>query len=119
MHLEVSFKNLKPREEIRKRAQALFGKLDRFLDATTQATLVVGVEHGTTGTELTVNSHGQIFQASDADEDLRTALDRTFHTIEVSLRRAKERRLDRRRENTDEVDGFSLADDDEGAAGTA
>ena len=57
-----------------------------------------------------------MFQASDEDEDLRTALDRTFHTIEHALRRAKERRVDRRRRaSTLDEDGFaSPALDDEG-----
>ena len=114
MHLEVTFRNLRPREEIRKRAQALFSKLEHFVDEATEATLAIGLEHGVTRTEVTLTTHGQTFQAHDEDEDLRTALDRTFHTIETSLRRAKERRIDRRRRAGGvEVDGFVAPDDEE------
>jgi ribosomal subunit interface protein len=110
MHLEVTFRNLKPREEIRKRAQALFGKLERFLDASSEGTLEIGSEHGVARTEITLHSHGHVFQAHDEDEDLRTSLDRTFHTIEDTLRRAKERRLERRKQGGEEVDGFGEAE---------
>jgi|JI61114BRNA_FD_contig_71_701859_length_653_multi_2_in_0_out_0_2 ribosomal subunit interface protein len=119
MRLEVTFKNLQPKEEIRRRASALFGKLERFLDSSSEGLLILRAEHGRTITELTVSARGQVFQASDEDEELRTSLDRTFHTIETSLRRAKERRVDRRRRNDGEVtDGFVDAadvveDDDE------
>ena len=114
MHLEVTFKNLRPRTEIRRRAEALFGKLGRFLDASAEGTLVISVEHGRTLTDLTLSTRGQVFQASDEDEDLRTSLDRTFHTVETSLRRAKERRIDRRRRAGGVAeDGFGHALDEE------
>jgi ribosomal subunit interface protein len=117
MHLEVTFRNVKPRDEVRKRADALFAKLERFLDAATEATLEIGAEHGVTRTELTITTFGQVFQASDEDDDLRTSLDRTFHTIELALRRAKEKRVDRRKQGAGrDIDGFVSAtgeDDDE------
>lgn len=114
MHLEVTFRNIRPREEIRKRANALFAKLERFVDASTGATLEIAVEHGATLTELNLTSHGQVFHAKDEDEDLRTALDRTFHTMETSLRRAKERRIDRRRRAPGmDVDGFETTAEEE------
>ena len=119
MHLEVTFRNLRPREEIRKRALALFAKLERFVDESTGATLEIAVEHGSTWTELNLTSHGQVFLAKDEDEDLRTALDRTFHTMDTNLRRAKERRLDRRRRTTGpEIDGFEAPAEDEEVTGT-
>jgi len=114
MHLEVTFRNLRPREEIRKRAQALFAKLEHFFEESTEAILAVGLDHGVTRTELTITSRGQTFQAHDEDEDLRTALDRTFHTIETSLRRAKEKRIDRkRRAGAPPVDGFAPLSEEE------
>jgi ribosomal subunit interface protein len=107
MHLEVTFRNVKPREEVRKRASTLFSKLEHFLESAAEATLEIGAEHGVTRTELTVRTHGHTYQASDEDDDLRTSIDRTFHTVELSLRRAKEKRVDRRRRGAgEEVDGF-------------
>ena len=121
MHLEVTFRNVKPREEVRKRADALFSKIERFLDTASEGTLEIGAEHGVTLTELKISAFGQVFHATDEDDDLRTALDRTFHTIELSLRRAKEKRVDRRKKGLGhEIDGFvavSDSDDDDEPTG--
>jgi ribosomal subunit interface protein len=108
MHLEVTFRNLNAREEVRQRAQALFKKLERFLDAASEAQMVVGVEHGLAVVEMVVTSRGATHKITEEDADLRTALDRLMHSMENQLRRAKERRNDRRGSEA-EVDGFSGA----------
>ena len=112
MHLEVTFRNLSPREEVRKRADVLFAKLHRFLDAASDAQLNIAIEHGQAIVELVCTSHGAVHKASEEDEDLRTSLDRVFHTMETQLRRAKERRIDRKREAGEVEDGFAPADDE-------
>lgn len=120
MQLQVTFRGTKPRDEVRRRAETLFGKLERFLDAASEATVVVSREHGSFEVEITVHAHGRTFQAKDEDEDLRTALDRMFHTIETTLRRAKEKRDDRWKAGGDKPDGFvpgGPEDDEELAPG--
>ena len=107
MHLEVTFRNLNPRDEVRDRAQMLFGKLERFLDPAAEGHLVIQSEHGNSCVEVVLTTRGNVHKATEEDEDLRTALDRLFHRLEIQLRRAKERRLGRRREGdelTDETD---------------
>ncbi len=105
MQLDVTFKQLKPKEEVRRRASALYQKLERFLDPAAEGHLVCTLEHGgehrthgITEVELTVTTRGQTYVAKDADEDLRTAMDRAFHTLENALRRAKDRRVSRQQE---------------------
>lgn len=105
MHLEVTFKNLRPREEIRRRGTALYSKFERFLDPASEGHLWVAVEHGKACLELVVTTKGETHKATEEHEDLRTALDKLFHTMETQLRRTKERRLDRRA-GTDQPDGF-------------
>ena len=97
MNIEVSFKGLKPRVEVRERASTLYKKLHRFLEPASEAHLMVSVAHGNAIVELVVSRKGHTFKAQEEDSDLRTALDRVFHTIEGQLRRAKERTKDRRR----------------------
>jgi ribosomal subunit interface protein len=97
MNIEVSFKGLKPRREVKERAEALFKKLHRFLEASSEARLLVAVSHGNAVLELVVSKKGQTFKAESEHSDLRTALDQVFHTMESQLRRSKERGLDRRR----------------------
>lgn len=110
MHLEVTFKNLRPRDEVRARALALFEKIERFLDPASDGTLVVSVEHGKAIMELNVRAQGETHTVTEEHEELRTALDKCFHTMEVRLRRAKERRLDREHAGAPEPDGFSTSE---------
>ena len=107
MHLEVSFRNLRPRDEVRVRALALFEKLERFLDSASEGSLVVAVEHDKAIMELVVRAAGETYTVTEEDDELRTALDRAFHTMEVALRRSKEKRLDRSRKSLPPEDGFA------------
>jgi ribosomal subunit interface protein len=107
MHLEVSFRNLRPRDEIKTRAQALFDKLERFLDPASESTLVVAVEHGSAIMELVVRTGGEVHTVTEEDGELRTALDKVFHTMEDRLRRSKERKIDRTRKSVPPADGFA------------
>lgn len=107
MHLEVSFRNLRARDEIKVRAQALYEKLERFLDSASEGSLVVAVEHDKAIMELVVRSGGEVHTVNEEDDELRTALDRAFHTMEVRLRRSKEKRQDRTRKSVPPEDGFA------------
>ncbi len=111
--LAVSFRNIKPRDEVRNRAEALYGKLERFLEPSAEGRLVVGVDHGTAVVELIVSTRGQVHTVSEEDSDLRTALDRLFHTMEGQLRRRKERRTGRWHRRSEGDDGFVPTDDGE------
>jgi ribosome-associated translation inhibitor RaiA len=111
MHLEVSFKNLRPRDEVKTRAQALYSKLEKFLDPASEASLLVNVEHGKAILELVVRTAGETHLVTEEDDELRAALDRTFHTMEVRLRRSKEKRLSgRHRNSAPPTDGFAADD---------
>lgn len=113
MPLEVSFRNIKAREEIRKRADVLYGKLERFLDPDAEGLLTVGIEHGQAVLELVVVTHGDTHKAAEEDGDLRATLDKLFHTMEMQLRRRKERRTDKRQRGDVRTDGF-VAEEIEG-----
>ncbi|MCB9662934.1 MAG: ribosome-associated translation inhibitor RaiA [Alphaproteobacteria bacterium] len=106
MLLEVTFRNMRGRDEVRRRAQALFDKLERFVDPTAHGHLVVTLEHGSTCLELTVSCTLGVHQVEEEDADLRTALDRAFHTMEKTLRRAKEKQVDRWHRGPEKADGF-------------
>ena len=53
---------------------------------------------------------GETHLVTEEDDELRTALDRTFHTMEVRLRRAKEKRIGRRSKSVPPADGFAPDD---------
>ena len=110
MHLDITFKNLRPRRELRARAEALYAKLERFLDPAAVGRLMVQVEHGRAELELVIAAHGDVHAVTQEEPELRTALDKLFHKMEVKLRRNKERRQERWRDADHVVDGFSTGD---------
>lgn len=114
MSFEVSFRNLNPREEVKKRAQALYAKLDRFLDPAADSVMTIAVEHNQAIVELVVTSHGVTFKAIEEDPELKAALDKCFHTIEDQLRRNKDKRTDKKGRG-EGADGF-VEEGDEGPA---
>ncbi|MCO4744625.1 MAG: HPF/RaiA family ribosome-associated protein [Proteobacteria bacterium] len=113
MRLEVSFRNMRGRDEVRRRAEGLFDKLERFLDPAAEAHITVNREHGTFEVDCVVTNHKAIHKKTEADDDLRTALDRMFHGMEEQLRRAKERRIDRSRHRPEQQDEDEDEFDDE------
>ena len=111
MRLEVNFRNMRGRDEVRRRAETLFSKLQRFLDASTEAHITVNRDHGTFDVDCVVKAHGQTHKQAESDDDLRTALDRMFHGMEEQLRRAKEKRSSRNRgRNTGDFEVLDDAD---------
>jgi len=106
MKIDVTFKNIRPRQELRDRAEVLYGKLERFLDPSSEGRLMVNVEHGDAVLELIVSAHGETHTVEEEDEELRPALDKLFHKMEIRLRRSKEKRTDRHRGQKGDEDGF-------------
>jgi ribosomal subunit interface protein len=114
MHLEVTFRNLNPRDEVRTRAEALFAKMEKFLDPAAQAHMIVSVEHGMACVEVVLTSRGTTHKVAEEDAELRASLDRAMHSLEYQLRRAKEKRTNRKgRPDVAEVAGGEEAGPDE------
>ena len=107
MSLNLSFRHMKPRDEVRKRVEALHGKLERFLDPAAETEMTVSVEHGQAILEIVITNHGETFKVHEEDDDLRTAIDKLFHKAETHLRRSKERRK-ANRHDVEKVDGFAV-----------
>ena len=106
MHIEVTFRNLQPRAEIKKRVEVLFGKLHKFLDPSSEAQMNVAIEHSVAVVEIHVTAHGHTHKVSDEDADMRTVVDRVFHKLENQLRRNKERVKDHKHTGRPEEVGF-------------
>ena len=104
MQLDITFRNLRARDSIRERAEALYNKLERFLDPAAEGQLVLTIDHSMAVVELVVASHGQTYKVAEEDPELRTAMDRMFHVMESQLRRSKERRKEHRGRKSREDD---------------
>ena len=113
MSLIVSFRHMRPRDEVKARANALYSKLERFLDPASESQFTVEVEHGQAVVELVVTARGETHKVTMEHNDLRTAMDKLFHKMEEHLRRSKERRDTRRRSRPPEMDGFEPTEEEE------
>jgi ribosomal subunit interface protein len=111
MSLSVTFRNLNPREEIRRRAAALYEKSERFLDPSAESNLVISTEHGRIVCDMVVTAKHGTYKATAEDEEIRASLDQVMHTLEEQLRRAKSKRSVHRVGGL-EVDGLAAPADD-------
>ena len=117
MNLDVTFRNLRPRDEIRRRGDVLFGKLERFLDPAADGQMVVSIEHHEAIVEVVVTTLGHVCKAEERSDDLRTAMDKAFHGVEEQLRRLKGKRTGHRGRGQEREDGFvveAVAEEPEG-----
>jgi len=113
MNLDVTFRNLRPRDEIRRRGDALYAKLERFLDPAADAHMVVSIEHHEAIVEVVVTTLGHVCKAEERSDDLRTAMDKAFHGVEEQLRRLKDKRTEKRGRGREKEDGFVVEPADE------
>ena len=81
MNLDVTFRNLRPRDEIRRRGDVLFGKLERFLDPAADGQMVVSIEHHEAIVEVVVTTLGHVCKAEERSDDLRTAMDKALQPL--------------------------------------
>jgi len=113
MNLDVTFRNLRPRDEIRRRGDALYAKLERLLDPAADAHMVVSIEHHEAIVEVVVTTLGHVCKAEERSDDLRTAMDKAFHGVEEQLRRLKDKRTEKRGRGREKEDGFVVEPADE------
>ena len=108
MQLEVTFRNLEPRHEIRARGAALYAKLERFLDIAAEGQLIVGIERNEATCEVVVTTRGRTFKALERNADMQTAMDKAFHAVEEQLRRFKDRRTSHKARSPERLTGFVM-----------
>lgn len=118
MNLDVTFRNLNPRDEIRARGEALYGKLDRFLDPAADGHMIVSIEQHEAIVEVVVSTRGHVAKAEERHADLRTSMDKAFHSVEEQLRRFKDKRTEKRARGREKESGFVVEEltSDEAAA---
>ena len=95
MRLDVTFRNMKPSDRVRDRAEKKFLKVAKHLREPIEADLVLKVEKHRHSAELRVSGAGETFKAHEATEDLYATIDLIMTKLERTVRRAKERSIDR------------------------
>jgi len=96
MRLDITFRNLDPSDALKDRAEKKFAKVAKHLREPIEAHLVLHVERHHKSAELTVHSAGeQTFTARERTEDAYATIDGLMTRMERTVRRARERSLDR------------------------
>ena len=95
MRLDITFRNMKPSDRVRERVEKKFQKVAKHLREPIEADLVLKVEKHRHSAELRVSGAGETFTAHEATEDLYATIDSIMTKLERTVRRAKERAIDR------------------------
>jgi len=95
MRLDITFRNMKPSDRVRDRAEKKFQKVAKHLREPIDADLVLKLEKHRQSAEIRVSAAGETFTAHEATEDLYATIDAIMAKLERTVRRAKERTIDR------------------------
>ena len=95
MRLDITFRNMKPSDRVRERVEKKFQKVAKHLREPIDAELVLKVEKHRHSAEIKVSGAGETFAAHEATEDLYATIDSIMTKLERTVRRAKERSIDR------------------------
>lgn len=108
MRLEITFRNTQATDALRERAEKKFQKVAKHLREPIDAHLVCKVEKHRHSAELTIHAAGdQSFKAQEVTGDMYATIDGIMNKLERTVRRHKERIIDRAQSGTgDSVDGF-------------
>lgn len=119
MQLDIRGKNVKVSEERRQLIEKKLGRLDRYLEGMSAATVEVGSEptrrtgEGRLIVEMTVRAPGKgsLLRAEERDNDLTNALDRLYEKMQRQITRYHERLVHHKgRPRASEVVGQTEAD---------
>ena len=102
MQFEVTFRNTEATDALRERAEKKFAKVAKHLREPIDAHLVLRVEKHRHIAELAVRAAGeQYFKAKDTTDDMYASIDGLMNKLERTVRRQRERLLDRKHGHED------------------
>ncbi|MBQ3927277.1 MAG: ribosome-associated translation inhibitor RaiA [Clostridia bacterium] len=104
-------------QDLKDMVAAKLGKLDKFFQGDTSATVTYSRKHGKECLEVTIYASGTLFRAEEEADHFRDALDRIIDIIERQIRKNKTRLAKRIRENAfaDEAPAQPEVEEDDGA----
>lgn len=107
MRLEVTYRNIRPADALKNRAEKKFKKVTKHLREPIEAHVVLRIEKHRHMAEATVAAAGEVFKAHEESEDMFTSIDGLMAKLERVARRHRERNLDRMHAGSgDAGDGF-------------
>jgi len=113
MNFDMTYRNIRATDALKDRAQRKFSKVSKHLREPIEAHVVLRVEKHRHMAEATVSSSGNVFKAQEESGDMYTTIDGLMSKLERTVRRHRERKIDRSQAGSgDASDGFSALVDE-------
>ena len=96
MKVSVTFRKIDPSEHIKQYAEAKLVRLDKYLDTSAEAHVVLSVEKFRHIADISLSSNGLHIKGVEETEDMYSAIDMVMDKIEKQLRRQLDKRKTRK-----------------------
>ena len=114
MRFEVTFRNLEPSDALRDRAAKKFAKVHKHLREPVEAHMVLYTQKHRHVADFTVTAAGDVFKLQESTEDMYSTIDTLMARLERTVRRHKEKFIDRTHDGPGkDIDGFAADEDTE------
>ena len=106
MKVSVTFRKIDPSDHIKQYAEDKLERLEKYLEASSEAHVVLSVEKFRHIADISVSSNGLRIKGVEETEDMYSAIDMVMDKIEKQLRRQMDRR--KTRKSNDNIKSLSF-----------
>jgi putative sigma-54 modulation protein len=104
MQTSVTFKNLKPSEDLKDYIGSKLDRFDRYLDNPAEANVVFSIEKFRHIAEVTIIGDRLNINGREEQEDMYSAIDIVLDKLEKQIKKNKGKQKKRRNKNSDKMD---------------
>ena len=91
MQTDITFKNIDSSDALKDYANKRLSKIDKYIDRTAEAHVVLSVEKRRHKADVTLNADGAVINAVEITEDLYAAIDTVMDKLERQIKKHKEK----------------------------
>jgi putative sigma-54 modulation protein len=91
MQTDITFKNIESSDALKDYAVKRLSKIDKYIDRTAEAHVVLSVEKRRHKADVTLNADGAVINAVEITEDLYAAIDMVIDKLERQIKKHKEK----------------------------
>jgi len=111
MQTSVTFKNLKPSDDLKNYIGSKLDRFDRYLDNPAEANVVFSIEKFRHIAEVTIIGDRLNINGREEQEDMYSAIDNVLDKLEKQIKKNKGKQKKRRNKNQDKMDMSVLPSD--------
>ncbi|HVN71232.1 MAG TPA: ribosome-associated translation inhibitor RaiA [Desulfomonilia bacterium] len=91
MQTDITFKNIDSSDALKDYAFKRLSKMDKYIDRTAEAHVVLSVEKRRHKADVTLNADGTVINAVEITQDLYSAIDMVMDKLERQIKKYKEK----------------------------